>query len=214
MASPWAYWLIGQRAGSTLRPRSPAYTICITAPARAKEKRVCFWICGGGGSGRGSAATEARETEAALLRKAARNGATRKELGSPSLIFPPKRYMWFLGAVNNHILKNHYCISEEWRPHYGGCGSRVCACAVAGLRAGAAWEHVIVRSRALAAVVQLAGRWLRKRNIHFQDLMFSLDAIWVLDLIFLILKGFRFGNLKFPHFSRKPFLLRCIPVLT
>lgn len=43
--------------------------------------------------------------------------------------------------------------------------------------------------RALAAVEQLAGRWLRKRNIHFQELMFLLDAIWVLDLIFLILEG-------------------------
>lgn len=89
-----------------------------------------------------------------------------------------------------------------------------CACAVAELRADAAWEHVILRGRALAAVVQLAGRWLRKRNIHFQDLMFLLDAIRVLDLIFLILEGFHFVTLKFPHFSRKTFLLCCIPVPT
>ena len=87
----------------------------------------------------------------------------------------------------------------------------MCACAVAELRAGAAWEHVILRGRALAAVVQLAGRWLRKRNIHFQDLMF-LDAIRVLDLIFLILEGFRFAMREFLYFSRKSFLLCCIPV--
>lgn len=79
-------------------------------------------------------------------------------------------------------------------------------------RAGAAWEHVILRGRALAAVVQLAGRWLRKRNIHFQDLMFLLDAIWVLDLIFLVLEEFHFLILKFPHFSRKTFLL-CFTLL-
>lgn len=90
----------------------------------------------------------------------------------------------------------------------------MCACAVAELRAGAAWEHVILRGRALAAVVQLAGRWLRKRNIHFQDLMFLLDAIWVLDLIFLILEEFHFLVLKLPHFSRKTFLLCCIPIPT
>lgn len=70
---------------------------------------------------------------------------------------------------------------------------------------GAAWEHVILRGRALAAVVQLAGRWLRKRNIHFQDLMFLLDAIWVLDLIFLILEGFRFVTLQFLQFQGKRF---------
>lgn len=103
----------------------------------------------------------------------------------------------------DHIFKNYYCISEESRPHYGGCGSCVCACAVAELRAGAAWEHVILRGRALAAVVQLAGRWLRKRNIHFQDLMFLLDAIWVLDLIFLILEGLHFVALKLSRFFKK-----------
>ena len=114
----------------------------------------------------------------------------------------------------NHILLHYYCISEESRPHYGGCGSCVCACAVAELRAGAAWEHVILRGQALAAVVQLAGRWLRKRNIHFQDLTFLLDAIRVLDLIFLILEGFRFVTLEFLYFKRKTFLLCCIPAPT
>lgn len=61
---------------------------------------------------------------------------------------------------------------------------RLRGCGAAG---GAAWEHVTLRGRALAAVVQLVGRWLRKRNIHVQDLMFLLDAIWVLDLIFSVL---------------------------
>lgn len=65
------------------------------------------------------------------------------------------------------------------------------------LRARAAWEHVILRGRPVAAVVQLAGRWLRKRNLRFQDLMF-LDAIWVLDLIFLILEGVSFC---YPHIT-------------
>lgn len=65
------------------------------------------------------------------------------------------------------------------------------------LRARAAWEHVILRGRPVAAVVQLAGRWLRKRNMHFQDLMF-LDAIWVLDLIFLIREGVAFGYPQVP----------------
>lgn len=106
------------------------------------------------------------------------------------------------GSYNN-IFLNYYCISVESTPHYGGCGSFVCACAVAELRAGAAWEHVILRGRALAAVVQRAGRWLRKRNIHFQDLMFLLDAIWVLDLIFLVLEGLHFVTLKFSHFFKK-----------
>lgn len=73
----------------------------------------------------------------------------------------------------------------------------MCACAVAKLRAGAAWEHVIAWGRALAAVEQLAGRWLRRRNIHFQELMFLLDAIWVLDLIFSFSRGFRLVLLLF-----------------
>lgn len=67
---------------------------------------------------------------------------------------------------------------------------------------------------ALAAVVQLAGRWLRKRNIHFQDLMFLQDAIWVLDLIYLLLEGLHFVTLKFSHFSGKTFLLYFTSVLT
>lgn len=71
------------------------------------------------------------------------------------------------------------------------------------LRARAAWEHVILRGRPLAAVVQLAGRWLRKRNMHFQDLMFLLDAIWVLDLIFLILERVTFCYPQIPTFSKK-----------
>lgn len=108
-------------------------------------------------------------------------------------------------GCSKNIFLNYYCISEESRPHYGGYGSCVCACAAAELRAGAAWEHVILRGRALAAVVQLAGRWLRKRNIHFQELMFLLDAIWVLDLIFLILEGFRFVTLKSLRFQEKHF---------
>lgn len=74
-------------------------------------------------------------------------------------------------------------------------------------RAGAAWEHVIAWGRALAAVEQLAGRWLRKRNIHFQDLMFLLDAIWVLDLIFLILEGVSSRCPSLLTFSGENFLL-------
>lgn len=81
----------------------------------------------------------------------------------------------------------------------------MCACAVAKLRAGAAWEHVIAGGRALAAVEQLSGRWLRKRNIHFQELMFLLDAIWVLDLIFLILEGVSSRASSFHIFRGKRF---------
>lgn len=135
-----------------------------------------------------------RTAEAAASGTAARDGGVgRNSGGSLPLTSRPRRYMRVPGAVATTVGGRHdYCISEESRPHYGGCGSGVecCACAVAKLRAGAAWEHVIAGGRALAAVEQLAGRWLRKRNIHFRDLMFFLlDAMRVLDLIFGALEG-------------------------
>lgn len=63
----------------------------------------------------------------------------------------------------NHIFLNYYCISEESRLHYGGRGSCVCACAVAGARcmgardlAGSASSCSCAAGGAVAAQAQYA----------------------------------------------------------
>lgn len=64
-------WQSGRSARGARGAPPPA--ICITAPARAGEKRVCFWICGGGGV--------ERTAETAAPGTAARDGCVGRNSG-------------------------------------------------------------------------------------------------------------------------------------
>lgn len=211
MASPWAYWLIAQWAGYISRARSPAHNNLHNGPGACKGEAGLFlnlrrrrrWQ-------RRRGDWSARKAEAATSGTAARDGSVGRNLVPLSSASAPKGICESQGLLKPHFLK---LLLYFWRVKTAlwrlrELCLRLRGCGAAG---GAAWEHVILRGRALAAVVQLAGRWLRKRNIHFQDLMFLLDAIWVLDLIFLVLEGFLCVILKISHFSIKTFLLCCTP---